>query len=174
FEVPLEIERTRRARIEEHDRVAEWILLGDRRRADREHGEVVVTQRRGGVRARAREDEIARWSRVLEVHSFGGCRSVREMHARREPRQRARARKRDERCLPSRDLLRIAENELLFLSRPDREHARRKLVARALLEQRRILLPVQEVFVGAPRLLQLDDLALLELLADAHREATHA
>ena len=55
--------------------------------------------------------------------------------------------------------------------RLDREHARGELVAGVLLEQRRVLLAVQEVLVDLLRAPALDDLALLQPAADAHREA---
>ena len=68
-------------------------------------------------------------------------------------------------------LLRVGQDELLAPARRDREHPRAELVARRLLEQRRVLAPVQELLVGAPRGLQLDHLALLPAPVDLHGEA---
>ncbi len=73
-----------------------------------------------------------------------------------------------------RDLLRVRDDELLGRAGRDGEHARGELAPRRLLEQRRVLLPVQEVLVGPARPLELDDLALLPRFADLHREAAHA
>ena len=58
----------------------------------------------------------------------------------------------------------------LVAARRDGEHARRELVARLRLQQRRVLPAVQEVLVGDARRLVLDDLALLPAIADPHGE----
>ena len=51
----------------------------------------------------------------------------------------------------ARQLLAEADHEVLVALRRDREHPRGELVARRLLEQRRILPAVEEVLVGAAR-----------------------
>ena len=70
----------------------------------------------------------------------------------------------------ARQLLRVRDDDLLGRSRRDGEHPRRELVARLGLQQRRVLLVVQEVFVGDARRLLLDDLPFLPAIADPHRE----
>jgi len=69
------------------------------------------------------------------------------------------------------DRLRVGDHDLLDPVRGDREHARRELVAGALLHERGILLAVEEVLVGAARGLLLDHLALLPDAVHLHREA---
>ena len=69
------------------------------------------------------------------------------------------------------DRLRVGDHDLLDAVRGDREHARRELVACALLHERGILLAMEEVLVGTACGLLLDDLALLPDAVDLHREA---
>jgi len=72
---------------------------------------------------------------------------------------------------PRRDFLREADHQVLVGRSRNREHARRgKLIALALLEQRRILPAMQEVFISAAGQLLLDDLGLQELAVALHRE----
>ena len=75
------------------------------------------------------------------------------------------------RLVVSGELLGVREHDLLVGVGLDREDARGELVARILFEQRGILFPVQEVLVDLLRAAALDDLALLQLASDAHREA---
>ena len=58
-------------------------------------------------------------------------------------------------------LLHVGDDELLASVRGDREDARRELVAGGVLEQRGVLLAMEEVLVGRACGLLLDDLALL-------------
>ena len=167
-----EIERTRGAGVEEDEQARDRIGrgLGDGRDAC-DHQILVAQARRRAAGDGERHLEVGLGRDVALVHGQLALARVHlhlELVDERQPGQqhavgRARARQ----------LLRIGEDDLLVARRGDGKNARVELIARLLLEQRRVLAPVQEILVGATRRLQLDDFALLPAPALSHGEAAH-
>ena len=167
-----EVERPRRARVDQHeggpDRLG--VVLGHGVHA--EHRDVGAAQSVRSLLGRPVDDEVAvgcpaapRQRRQRHVRPGGGDRGV-DLGDLRQSAERQGVGRR------ASDFLCVRDEDLLRPSRRDGEDARRQLVAGRRLEQGGVLLPVQEVLVGLAGVLLFDDLALLPPVSDAHREPT--
>ncbi|MFT3770299.1 MAG: hypothetical protein QM820_33140 [Minicystis sp.] len=171
LDLRLEPERPRRARVHHDDGRPQRIGPRLRRRLHAEEHQLAGPQPVAPRQLRGIDHEVAIGRSVLQVDLPEDGRIVAgarddgvELRHLRQAAQHDGVRR------LGADLLRVRDDQLLPPAGRDREHARRELVARGLLEQRRILPPVEEVLVGLPRGLLLDDLALLPAIALAHRE----
>ena len=166
-----EAERPRRAGVDQDLEVANLLArrgLGEG--DDARHHQVVVAQAEAAAGDLMRQLEVGVGCEVAPLEPRLGLPHVVERADRQRPQARQPPQRQAIGLTGTRQLLRIRDDDLLGRRRRDREHARRKLVARLGLQQRRVLLVVQEVFVGDARRLLLDDLPLLPALADPHRE----
>ncbi len=107
-----------------------------------------------------------------QVFAFLGHGTIAEEHAHVEPADlRESLEGEDVGLIGPNQPVRIGDDQLLAAPGGDRKDAGRELIARLLLQQRRVLPPVEEILVGLPGALALHHLPLLPGVADLHGEA---
>ena len=165
-----EAEGSRRAGVDQELQVVELLArcgLGER--DDARDDQVFVAQPESAARDLMRQLEVGVGREVAPLEPRV-CFAV-EYVDRQRPEARQAAQGQPVRLTCARQLLCIGDDDLFGRRRRNGEHPCRKLIARLRLQQRRVLLVMQEVLVSDARRLLLDDLSFLPAITNPHREA---
>jgi hypothetical protein len=165
-------ERARRTRVDEQRDRLEWIVCS--LATDRDlRGNEAIRGHRGGRAGDGRHEvaiglPVPLGEVLLAALAIGRCRRERDFDAfdLRQATQR-------QDVLRAGQLLAVTDHDVLVAAWRDWKYLRGELIARRLLEQRRILFLMQEVVIRAARELLLDDFGLHPLPVVLHREARH-